>query len=492
MNPGKITQQTRRLARNVKWLAMQELLIRLLGLATAIYLARVLSPAAYGSLGLALAIIGILETLVQAGTGSRATRLTALHPGSVPLIHAQTTGLRIVFVMGVLAALYLCVPLLTTVLDLSAPLLVLCSLLLLRPALSVAWAFRGLDQMQVVALSSVAEKTLLFAGLVVLVDGVGNDLLWAPVIETAAALGVIFWMRKRLGVMYPGLSVSFRPSEWPEIWRESMPLGVATLLGSIYIHGVILLLGWLGTAASTADFLLAQKLMLTMLILLEVINNSAFPAASRLSSSGAPQALELVSRLLRYYLVLIIPVIFVLALFAHDILALLFGHKYTNAGPVLIVLLLALPFLAVNQSLLLLLRAIPKPATILTGRSASTVVLLAAAGLLIPSFGAIGAAAALVISEAMGMLLLFWLAQRVTTTAPLNTRSLAPLLAGAVATAVFMLADGWPLTFALVLAACVYVLALWSLQAVSAAELRSIPHVILAALREDRGPQTPR
>ena len=57
--------------RNFTWLSLQEILIRIIGLATAIYLARVLSPTSYGALGLALAIIGVLQTLVQAGTGWR-------------------------------------------------------------------------------------------------------------------------------------------------------------------------------------------------------------------------------------------------------------------------------------------------------------------------------------------------------------------------------------------------------------------------------------
>ncbi|MDH3903741.1 MAG: oligosaccharide flippase family protein [Xanthomonadales bacterium] len=191
MNPGNITLQTRRLAHNVKWLSLQELLIRLLGLATAIYLARVLTPTAFEELGLAVAMIGILTTLVQAGTGSRGTRLSALDPASIPQTRASITGLRVTITLIVMAGLISCAPTLSQTFSFSANLLILCSFLLLRPAL-------------------------------------------------------------------------------------------AALLGSVYIHGALLLLGWLSTPASAADFLVAQNLMLTMIILLHVINNSAFPSASRL------------------------------------------------------------------------------------------------------------------------------------------------------------------------------------------------------------------
>jgi O-antigen/teichoic acid export membrane protein len=63
-----------RLARNFSWLSLQELVIRLIGLATAVYLARTLAAENYGALGLALAVVNFASVLVHAGTGSRATR----------------------------------------------------------------------------------------------------------------------------------------------------------------------------------------------------------------------------------------------------------------------------------------------------------------------------------------------------------------------------------------------------------------------------------
>ena len=491
MDPGTITQQTRRLARNVKWLSLQELMIRLIGLATAIYLARVLGPAAYGSLGLALALIGIPGTLVQAGTGSRAIRLTALYPGSVPEIYAQTTGLRIVMTVIVFATLILCVELLSRTFSIPSNLLILCSFLLLRPALTVAWAFKGLDQMHVTAMADIAEKALLFGALLLLVKGQGNDLLWVPVLESLTALAVVLWLRKRLGAVYPGLSISFNYKAWPGVTRESLPLGMAALLGSVYLHGAVLLLGWLDTSSSAANFLVAQKLMLTMTILLFVINSSAFPSMSRLLSSNVSQALKLVSSLLRYYLVLIIPVIFLLAVYANEILSLLFGASYTDSGPVLMVLLFALPFMAISHSLLLLFRAIPKPRAVLISQVLSALVLFLAAVILIPRFGATGAAAAVVAAEASGMVLLFWLAIRSIGSTPLEIRCFAPLVAGVIVTMIFLLMDDWSLYLSLPLAALLYMLALWSMKAISADEIRSLPKIISAALNKEPEEQKP-
>lgn len=125
------------------------------------------------------------------------------------------------------------------------------------------------------------------------------------------------------------------------------------------------------------------------------------------------------------------------------------------------------------------------------GQVVSTFVLIFAAVLLIPRFGATGAAAAVVVGEASGMVLLFWLAIRIIGSVPLNTRCFAPLLAGAIVILIFLLMDDLSLFLSLPLAALLYMLALWSMKAISADELRSLPHILSAALHKDTKEQKP-
>ncbi len=489
------SQQHQLLARNFTWLSLQEFLIRLLGLATAIYLARTLSTASYGQLGIALAMVGIIGTLVQAGTGSRATRQTAVNPNDVPEIYAQLTGFRLVSAAIFISVFLLLAPLLADIFSVSSTLLMLCSLLLLRRALTVVWAFRGLDQMHVNAVADVVEKALLLLGLVLLVRGEGNDVLWAPVVEITASLLMIWWLRLRLGRIYPGLAIGFRISAWPEIAREALPLGLAGLLASFYINGVVPLLGWLGTADEAARFLVAQKIMLTLTLLLFVINQAAFPSASRLLASagnGIPAddesrdrsaVFELTARLFRYYLVAITPLFLLVLLYSEELLALLFGSAYYDAGPVLIILLSALPFLAINNNMLFLLRAIPKPGSVLTSRIVGTAALLAISAWLIPVSGARGAAIAMVSAEFSAMLVLLYLLHRATGNLPWNLRCLSPFLSGAAALLIYFLSDGWAEMARLALAAIAYIVVSFLTRAVSIEELRLLSQLLLAILR---------
>ena len=87
----------------------------------------------------------------------------------------------------------------------------------------------------------------------------------------------------------------------------------------VHLHDAILILGWLDSSSAAADFLVAQKITIALTFLFNAINKSAFPSTSRLLSSDVPQAMHLLSSLLRYYLVLTIPVILVLALYAGEV-----------------------------------------------------------------------------------------------------------------------------------------------------------------------------
>jgi PST family polysaccharide transporter len=475
------------LARNLSWLSLQELAIRLIGLATAIYLARTLAPADYGALGLAMALVNFADVVVRGGTGTRATRLIARDPDSVPQVHGQITGFRLGMATILIAVLVGFSGSIAPVFSLPKDLLVLCSILLLSSVFTTAWAFRGLDRMHVPAIADVVEKTLTFIGLLLLVHGVGRDLLWAPVIHLVAALTVLSWMYRKLKVSYPELRLRPRFSNWTEIAREALPFSFAGMLASVYQNGGVLLLGWLTTSASAAMFLVAQKIMLTLALLLQVINNAAFPTASRLVHQDMPAALLLAKRLLRYYLVSIVPAFLLVAFHAADLLSLIFGESYRDAAPVLVALLAALPFAAATSSLQLLMKAIPRPTAVLAARAGGATALLLLAVTLIPRIEALGAAIALAVGEGVGTLILLFFVRRETGGVPWDLRCIAPLTAGVATALLYALVAAWPIWLKLPLAATAYAGLALALHAVTVAEIHALWKLMLTAFRSESG-----
>jgi len=469
----------RRLARNFSWLGLQQLIVRLIGLATAMYLARVLSPANYGALGLALAVFSFAAVFVQAGTDSRGTRMTARDPAAVPEIFAEINSLRITMALVMIGLLVVFAPWLGRLLQIPQTLIILCSFLLMRPALTVVWAFRGLDRMQVPALTDIVEKILIFAGLLLLVHGDGNDVLWAPVVELVAILLIAATLYRLLTRIYGPLRLHFELSAWREISREALPLSMAALLGSVYLNGGVLLLGWLADTESAALFLVAQKVMLTLMTLLVISTTAAFPSISRYLHHSNQEALDLAARILRYFLVVTTPLFLLVVFHASFLVDVLFGNEYRDSAAALVVLLTAIPFLAAAGGARMLLRAIPKPMSILGARLAGALVLLGVSFWLIPRQGTMGAAAALAAGEITSSLLLLTAVHRATGGLPWCSRCLAPLLAGLASAAAYIALGPWPLLVRLFIAAAIYTALVFFLKGITVTELKNMPGLFL-------------
>jgi O-antigen/teichoic acid export membrane protein len=242
----------------------------------------------------------------------------------------------------------------------------------------------------------------------------------------------------------------------------------------VYVNGGVLLLGWFASAESAADFLVAQKVMLTLVLLLVVIKKSAFPTASRLLAGDPAPALRLAARLMRYYLAIIIPVFLLVAFHAKFVLTLLYGEAYGPAAGVLVILLAALPFIVVGNMLQFLLMAMPRPSAVLVSRAAGAAVLLALCAVWIPRYGAEGAALALVAGELAGMALMFGFVRRATGGLPWDIHCFAPVAAGAFAAGVYIAASAWPLFFGLPLAATTYIVVALTLGAIRPGELKDL------------------
>ena len=151
-------------------------------------------------------------------------------------------------------------------------------------------------------------------------------------------------------------------------------------------------------------------------------------------------------------------------------------------------LLFALPFVAVSNMLQFLLMAMPRPRTVLLGRAVGAAVLLSLCALWIPRLGAEGAALALVAGELASMIALFVFVRRTTGGQPWNPRCFAPILAGAVAAALYAVFAAWPVALKLPLAAIAYLASALLLGAVKPGELRAVAPLLRSlAARESTG-----
>ena len=478
--------QIARLIRNFGWLALSEVGTRLIGLAIAIYLARILGASLYGAVGLSIALVSILEIVVRAGTGPRAMRQVALDPSSIPEVYSQIVGLRITMGCALIIIVYLAAPSLSVALSIPTGLLVLYSFSLVGPALTTAWAFRGLERMHVVALGSTFRRLIVLLGFLCFVRDGATDLLRIPVIEVIGTLCMVSWYWTRLRREHRPLSVRFSVTKWPAILREALPVSLSALLGLVYVHGDVLLLGWFSDSAMAGEFLVAHMIVLAFSTLAEMLNKAAFPATSRLVTRDPSHGLRLHADLCRCSLLVIVPLVTYGAFYSKVIIITLFGHDYAKAHAVLTLLLMTLPIVALNQSLRHLSLALARSSHLLIGVGLGASVHVALALVLIPKAGTAGAALACLIGEAVSMIALLVLVRIAARGVPLQYRSFAPFAAGGSLAMMLALTAPMEPALGLLLSATTYLIVVSLLKGIDRSDLQVIRRVILSLSNQER------
>jgi O-antigen/teichoic acid export membrane protein len=258
-----------------------------------------------------------------------------------------------------------------------------------------------------------------------------------------------------------------------QLLREGAPLSAAEFGRALYTNGDVLLLGALATTAEAGFFHLSHKVVLTISLASTLMQAAAFPLTSRLYAESPARALNVQRGLLRLGLTVALPAAAFGGLLAADVLQLLFGQGYEGAAPVLALVLWTLPVVAFSGSCRQLLIVSHQADQLLAGVTAGASLHLAAALLLIPEHGALGAAAACLAGEIATALALAVRLRRAIGGIPLDRSSLSPVAATAAASLALALSSG-PWLQQVVLASAVYGVSALAFGAVRPRELRSL------------------
>ena len=185
------------------------------------------------------------------------------------------------------------------------------------------------------------------------------------------------------------------------------------LAANIYARTDILLLGKLAGEEETSGYSACRTLTAMADMLLNAAKMVMLPLISRMWSSGRRS--EVMRRVMGSILIVSLiqlPLVVAFALFPGRLLNLLFDGKYDAASPVLMILgllMLAKPF---GSMFACLTAAIGKPSFALYGVVTSAAVNVGLNLLLIPAYGALGAAVATAFSVVMGAAVIAVLAVR--------------------------------------------------------------------------------
>ncbi|MGI9305287.1 MAG: oligosaccharide flippase family protein [Gammaproteobacteria bacterium] len=233
------------------------------------------------------------------------------------------------------------------------------------------------------------------AALIILGVELGLSLIVFPVF-TALQLGIAYRMvNRRIGSIRPYATFA----EIKDMMREALPFAVSEFLRQLGTRTDVVALGLLIGAAAAGVYNAAFRIIFMLSLFSYLAGVAIFPGISRLFKNHPAQMCVLYSRYLGVAILVGIPASVGLALIADELILIIFGDALAASGRALEVLAVLVLFAAVKFMMQMFMMAGERQKLMVRSQWISATVCVVALLLLIPRFEVLGAAAAVITSE---------------------------------------------------------------------------------------------
>ena len=394
----------KRAAQNILAIFAGDIASRVVGFLVTVYLARTLAPESFGLVAIGLAVLGHLQLLTSPGFQVVETRNVAKLSTFDPDRLGGVVVVRTVLSAGAVLLTALIVALFFPA-DLTA-LVVLTSVASLIPmALYADWVLQGKEQFMWISVARFGGYVVYGVTALFLVHSPDN-VVGAPLAflagctATALLLGVA--LVRTVGLPRP----RWAPQMWKSILAENLPVGWAMFLGQMVINLPPLVIGVLLTTTGAGQYNAAMKLIFLLLILDRVVNAVFLPVVTRIIIRNRSEAEKLVDVGLRVLMVVGIAVMLCGILLAPSAVVWVFGDMYGGGIVVFQILLLYVVLTLLNSVVVCTLVGAGGDRMYAGVITAGTIALVFFLLVLTPLLGLTGAAIAVVLGEAVTLLLM--------------------------------------------------------------------------------------
>ena len=386
------------------------LAVQVIGFFVLAVIARRLGPEGLGSFTFAVTLATYFAIPVNFGVTALAVRDLARDPDSGRAVAGEVLALQTALSLLPYLVLLLLAPLLAADED-SRRLIPVVGLAFLLEAWSLHWALYARQRFVIAAVARLAGAVA-YAVLVVALISDADDVLelgWIHLAGVGATMLLSLWAVLRT-VGRPVLGSRLR--RLTGRFRAGVPLGVATVMLSVYYTVDSLMLGWLEDTATVGQYAVAYKLPLAVFAFAALWGQVLLPHLSALWERRRDEVREQLGFFTSLSLVGSLPLLAGAVLVGPELIPELFGAQYGPAGTpfVLLMAAAALVLLTVNFGTAAVASGDERQYAIAVTLGAG--LNIAANFLLIPAFGMTGAAAATVGAE---IVVLGYLAARLRT-----------------------------------------------------------------------------
>lgn len=450
-----------RLYKNFALLTASNLLTPLFTMALVLAISRLKGVEILGKYSLMMTVFVVGQSCVSLGLPVIITREIAKHPDDAGRYFVSTCAVTFAIVGLALGAALVALrwtaePDLRTALSLV--LLALLPSVLTLHAEAVLLAFERARDLVAISFTETAARALVGTVLVFLGGGIVALALSLLALRLLAAGAFLVMLRQRRVVFAGGLD----PALCARLARDIPVLGSIPIVNALYARADVFLLTWLGTWTDVGLYSAALRLVDIARTIAPAYSRALYPVLARLRVESTTEFAALARRSIRDIVLLVLPIVLVLSGFAQPLIVTLYGEQLAGAAGVLRILAWSLVATTLATTLAQVLFAAKLQAIDLRVNVIATAFIAVAGTLLVPRWGAPGAALAVLLSSGLYAGLQYIFVRRAVTD-PAALALLAKLAAVAAAGALAMaFAPTAPMLGAGAVAVAAYAAAIWA------------------------------
>jgi O-antigen/teichoic acid export membrane protein len=406
---------------------------------TAAVVARSLGATGYGYYAAGIAAYGLALAFSELGFGIVVTREMARNPEGRGVLLRSAVHVQLLWSGVIAAALAIVgaaegVSTRGDVMIVMAPAVLVSGLSSMRQLFLVNFKLERLFVVDLV--TAIVQATAMITMAVLGLGAVAIAGAYAATICVNQLAGA--WLGRRL--------LDSATTNWRErrrILRLAIPLGLASLLASLYFTIDLVVLTWLVSAAELGQYAAAVRLLTLVVVIPGFIMQAGIPALAQATHDRA--ALSAVAgRLAHWISATALPLCVALAVFAKPAIDIVFGHAFAGAIPLLRILMIAGALSLASNVLGIVLSTLSIVRPQLFFNSIALTISVVGNILLVPTFGVTGSAWLTVGCEVLIVSYALYAVHRHVALSAVITPSLRSLAATAAAATLGVLLAGTP------------------------------------------------
>lgn len=367
---------------------------RLAGLAAVIYLARILGPADFGKINFAFSIIGYFALLSHFGLNTVGTREIAQNSLKINYYVNNVLSLKILLGFLSLAALTLFALLMPKPEDIRLLVLFYGVTIFTTNVLPFDWVVQGYERMEHQAAAAVLQAAAYLSLLFLFVKDKGDLLIIPWVLFTAQTVSVIYLLaayRTISGKQSLKLDLSMARA----LFRQALPIGLSGLATVVVLNAGITLLGFMKPQSEVGLFAAAHKIAWVFVEIMIAYVVAVFPAIAREYTQKSGRLERLFDMSFRLAAGILVPAAFGALVVGKNLTQAVYGKEFEGASAILGAMMFYPLLVFANNMFFHSLWAAHRQKVVFVIGTIQALLTVALCVLLIPGYGAMGAAAAM-------------------------------------------------------------------------------------------------